>query len=242
MKPFNFLAGKHQGKPILVLGGAPCLPGDLEKIDLGQFACVLSANYHACDLVNCDYIVALDKMRGEDDYGQWLKARYSQPVISVQPFADYKFEPVRMRLTNSGIKAIWVAHMMGGYPIVTAGFELYQGKYYFDDDRDTIQSKHKAPTYIEKWIGGVNDVVDGSHIRPVSNILTSYFKKYEQNEVLPPYNPPKEMMNLMAQEFKQVRFIRDYRVEGAKRLAGKVYWLSKSQAERVVRIKEAVWV
>lgn len=117
------LVGAHQGKRIVVMGGAPELAKDIEGLKADIW---ISANEHGARLRKVDYCVAMDPNHcvDRDRMDERLHAVSDAPIISGEDYADYllidyPFAPDRVL---SGIMGAYVAWLMGGHPTILAGF------------------------------------------------------------------------------------------------------------------------
>lgn len=122
-KTVRDLAGLHAGQRIVVMGGSPDLADDIKGLKADVW---ISANEHGAKLRPVDYIVAMDPNHsvkgGRMD--EHLHAVSDAPIISGEVFADYLLVdwPQAPRRILSGIIGAWVAWLMGGHPVILAGF------------------------------------------------------------------------------------------------------------------------
>ncbi|HSH26473.1 MAG TPA: hypothetical protein VK972_01690, partial [Wenzhouxiangella sp.] len=109
----NDIALSVAGRPIVVMGGAPCLPSDLERIK--SAACWLSANAHGHRARPADYLVCTDlyhQVTGRPMAEEL--AEYDVPTISPYFWSDYRIaeRPSHFPM-NSGLLGLWVAAALG---------------------------------------------------------------------------------------------------------------------------------
>lgn len=173
MKPISDLVMKHAGKRICVMGGGKALAEDLKHVDADIW---ISSNEHGAKLRPVDYIVALDDIHTvhKTHMSKHLRQFSDAPIINVWHWGDYQISrcPSYPKLSMSGVVASWVAYLMGGHPVIMAGFDCYGG-----DKR--IVDQH------ENYIKHVK-----CEVRVVSGVLTKFYKQYDPNEKFAPYVIP----------------------------------------------------
>lgn len=153
------MAGYFAGKTVLIMGGGPSLEDDLEQA--GDFDAVISANGHGADLIEPDYVVAVDSNHGvtKEPMQSYLRGITNAPAISPEKYADIVIKqwPGMPRRMYSGITAIYVAGKMGAERIVLAGMDNYDGQ-------------KKAKEQLDRVLAAI-----GSSVRAISGPLADYF-------------------------------------------------------------------
>ncbi len=126
--PLADLIMKHAGKRICVMGGGPTLATDIETVKADIW---ISVNDHGARLRDVDYIVAMDNIHtgNKRDMRHYLREFSDAPIVSPWHWGQYQMHkwPGFPKLYNSGIMASWVAYLMGGHPVILAGFDCYNG-------------------------------------------------------------------------------------------------------------------
>lgn len=241
-KLINHIFDKYKGRPIVVMGGAPSLPDDLAKLDV-QDAIYLSANEHGAMLRGADYIVAVDRIhqRRNQDMGEVMR-EYNTPIISQRFYADYRitwWDELRYK-GNSGLQAIWVAHMLGGHPVIVCGIEMYKGKtYWHDNDAESSGFKRTDDEMGEK-IEELREMVGTDSVRVVSGRLLDYFKPYDKDEVLPEPQKTKHLQEyckhapVLVKWNRHAKLIAHYRIR-----KNEIMYLSEQEARKPLLLKQA---
>jgi hypothetical protein len=170
-KRFNDLIQAHSGKRIAVLGGAPSLQYDLEKIDADIW---ISANEHGVKIRPCDYIVTVDEIHGRADRDsfEYLRQFSGAPIVSPCYGANYLISwwPGAPRRMLSGLMAAWCGWQMGGHPVILAGFDSFNG----DEG-----AREKAALFKEQIKG---------HVRQCSG-MDEFWPRYDPGEDFTEYVP-----------------------------------------------------
>lgn len=169
---FRDLIGKHAGKRIVVMGGAPSLKDDIKGLKADVW---ISANEHGAKVRKVDYVVAMDASHGETgrEMSNYLHEVTDAPLISGEPYADYQLTdwPGAPKRGLSGMMAAWCAWAMGGHPVILAGFDAYDSK----------PSAMAMSERVQKEIKG--------EVRVVSGPLTQFWPAYDKKEKYPDYAP-----------------------------------------------------
>lgn len=173
MKPISDLVMKHEGKRICVMGGGKSLDEDLKKVKSDIW---ISVNEHGAKRRDVDYIVALDEIHtvNKMHMKKHLRQYSDAPIINVWSWGDYQISrcPSYPKLSMSGVVASWVAYLMGGHPVIMAGFDCYGG------DRKIVDQH-------ENYIKHVK-----CEVRVVSGVLTKFYPLYDAKEKFKPYFKP----------------------------------------------------
>ncbi len=213
-KPLTDLFQTYYGKPALMVGGGPSARIDLPRLEAEGFkpGLVLSANQHGFyqGHYKVDFIVNVDKLhcakrvKMED----FLRP-YGVPIINQHTWADYRLIEWRFA-ANTGITAIAVASLLGCWPVVVVGCDLFgTGRTYFHDpdhaDR-TPRPKTGAPSHyakqrikdLQRWSGDYP-------IRPVSGPLAEFFPPWRADEEFKTPKPVSYRTDMMKRTVKTYR-------------------------------------
>lgn len=186
------LVGKHAG-PVLVCGGAPNLPSDLEILRAGGFdldaAIIVSGNEHAIYAgLSPRYIVANDDVHTVLHEHQEPRLRRIAPdakLCSRHWWADYRHP--KMIKANSGMTALLWGAMMGGNPVIAAGFELYRGAECYFHKRWTASSPSMArpDDFMLRQVKELKKLLGDTPLRAVSGPLARHWPKWDPAEKFP---------------------------------------------------------
>jgi hypothetical protein len=138
------LVHAHIGRPAVVLGGGVSLPKEIGNCPGKDEAVYLSANQHGAMLIECDYIVAHDKIEE--------KIRpFGKPVVSRHMWADYRI--MGSIVASTGVETAWVARLMGCAPIYIAGMDCFAGggTYFHDPSADNIGFSLAVEEHLRRW-------------------------------------------------------------------------------------------
>ena len=131
------LIGKHDGNKAVVMGGGMSLPAAVDSV--AGDAIWISANQHGAKLLQdrgrrADYIYAADvfhqvmRLEGKKMHMAHLLRPFGAPIISKRWWPDFRIPTSMFPITgNSGLQAIGAAILLGCYPIIVAGIEMYRG-------------------------------------------------------------------------------------------------------------------
>lgn len=246
MTPFSHICGKYAGQPIVVMGGAPCLPADIEQIK-HPIACWISANDHGYLLRGADYIVSVDQIHqgAQMRMDAYMRQKgVTAPMITRWDHADYLLPTDIPAATqgNSGIRAVWIAQMLGAWPVIITGMEFWRGGMYWEDPREPnhLHQNKGSDEYRDQNIETLLRNCDPEGIRVVSGVLEGAFKAYDPNEVFGEYQPHPIMQELMDRKFVRVRFKLRGRYSGITYDRGAEAWLSERDAVLATRQRVAV--
>lgn len=173
---FRVLKDRHKGRPAVVLGAGPSLPGQLGMIPEG--AVKIAVNERPSKLVECDYIVFCD---------------YDTPLLldglngeRITPYAgfDYRVDGSVWFNGSSSHTAAYMACFMGCEPVILMGMDLYQGeKEYFDDGPDTpfrsSGARNSFQNHMKKWKEALTRCPNPQAIKAAGGPLVEIFGKYE---------------------------------------------------------------
>jgi hypothetical protein len=129
VSPLSDLIMRHPGKRICVMGGSKSLDDDLGTIEADVY---ISVNHHGAMRRDVDYIVCMDNIHtgNKREMRHFLREYSDAPVISPWHWGKYQILrwPDYPYLFNSGVIASWIAYLMGGHPVILAGFDCYGGQ------------------------------------------------------------------------------------------------------------------
>lgn len=180
------------GRPVVVMGGAPSLPDDVERV--AHDDCVyISANQHGLMLRDCDYSVYVDPVHQvTGERMQEKLSAFGVPTISPVFGADYRipnWDSIGFK-GNCGLHAIWVAYLLGASAIIVCGIECYQGGTYWHDPKGKSSSVGRGIQFFEKRIAELKKIIDVSRVRVVSGHLNNHFISYDPRESFVEVNNP----------------------------------------------------
>jgi len=186
-QPITNILSRYYGRPALVIGGGPSVRDDLPVLEDGGFkpAVVLSANEHGLYQAHykVDFLVNVDRVHCQlkvmmKDYLR----QFGVPIINSHSWADFRLPDWKMS-SNSGLQAIAVACVLGCWPVVVTGVDLFMvGRDYFhlSDEKPrmrpslTYMTKQRV-TEMQRWAGNYP-------VRPVSGPLTQVFPIFDRAE------------------------------------------------------------
>jgi len=245
MNIFTNLLGAYGGRPIAVMGGAPCLPDDVERVSSCN-PIWISANEHGAKLQPVDYIFAVDFMhQREARLMSDVLAPYETPVISRWgQYASYMIPAGLPKVEgNAGLQAIYYAFLMGAWPVIVTGIELYQGGTYYHDERAASSGHDKTADFWAQRLDALASVVPETHIRVASGPLTRYWKQYDPQEHMGEY-VEHPIITHMRREHQalHVRFKNRMRLPSTRRvhLKGDVAWLPIREAHRLIGTRQVM--
>jgi len=118
----------HSGQRIVVMGGAGSLARDIDGLEADVW---ISVNEHGAKLREVDYVVAMDEEHGTKrvPMRRVVRELTNAPIIGPHESNDIRLHtwPTCPRKGLSGMVATWVAWVMGGHPVILAGFDAYNG-------------------------------------------------------------------------------------------------------------------
>ena len=246
MKPFVDIALAHRGHAVVAMGGGPSLPDQVAAIR-HPVAAWVSANDHGAKLRRVDYIVAVDdvhQVTGEP-MGPRLRA-HGAPIVSPRFFADYRMPPITVRRNdgqlidwrgNSGMQAIWVAWALGGWPVIVAGIDNYQGGTYWHDPNADSSGTAKEPADFDDRLAQLRDLIGTDRVRVVDGPLLKFWPKYDPDEVFDAgcYDIPAAVAALPRQTYRYFRVLRNLRINRGTVLRGDEIWISADEADKHLR-------
>jgi hypothetical protein len=181
----------YVGQPALVIGGGPSARLDLPKLDEAGFkpGIVISANEHGFHQghYKVDFIVNVDKIHcaRRIHMEEYLRP-YGVPIINQHSWADYRLVGWKFA-ANSGVTAVAVACMLGAWPVVVTGIDLFgTGRVYFHDadQRNKIPRPKTGPPshYAKQRMKELANWSRNYPIRPVSGPLKEFFPLWTPEE------------------------------------------------------------
>lgn len=215
---------KHRGEPILVIGGGPNAPRDVEKIPGWQDMVTISANAHGFKLAGArpQYIFCKDHyvkvpLRMRTKQKTWMEPlmrQYGVPIISRQHWADFRLSEWRVHGGNSGFYAIAVALCMGAWPAIAVGIDGFQdGTYFHDPKVDNVSLGHPLD-YWKRRLTSFRNPIRTSRVRAVSGPVAAVFGTYRANEVHPPYIEPEAFAHYAKMPTYLARTLRNFQDPG----------------------------
>lgn len=173
---FRVLQDRHKGRPAVVLGAGPSLPGQLSMIPEG--AVKIAVNERPSKLVDCDYIVFYD-----DNTVQLVRGLHGE-TVSPYGSSDYQVDDTAWFGGSSSHTAAYIACFMGCEPVILMGMDLYQGdREYFDDPlgraRRASGSSLPEIEHKEMWRHALWRCPNPQAIKAAGGPLVEIFGKYE---------------------------------------------------------------
>ncbi len=224
-----------------MIGGGPSARVDLPKLDEAGFkpGVVISANEHGFYQAHykVDFIVNVDKIHcGLRKLMEVHLRPYGVPIINQHTWADYRLVDWKFA-ANSGITAIAVCCLLGAWPVVVTGVELFgTGRVYFHDadmKNKVIRPKTGPPSHYAKQ--RMKELAGWSKnypIRPVSGPLLEYFPAWSAEETFERPNSVPYRTDM------QKRVVRPYKAVSGHTYRpndtlnpGEVVYLSKGEAQ-----------
>jgi hypothetical protein len=223
---FSELVMKHAGKRICVMGGSPSLADDIKSVDADVW---ISVNEHGAKLREVDYVVAMDDIHTKLHVPmlKHIRPHTDAPIISPWHWGDFQLSHWHLipKIPYSGVVASWCAYLMGGHPVILAGFDCYKG-------HGAAVGQHKE--YV-KHIKG--------EVRVVSGALTSLYPKYDANEKFAPFVIP-DIMKLeptLTDEIR-VKVMKKVNVRGQDWQAGTLLTVTRHEVRRQLKHKSLIEV
>lgn len=229
---FRDLVLAHAGRPVAILGAGPSLPEQFGRLPAG---CVLiSVNHHACALARCDYIVAIDSKPPE--HRTRLEAT-GVPIVGPLPWATYRVMDQPL-LGFSSQHAVWAAWLMGGYPILLCGMDLYRsGRYWDGAPAPAVGPRRTVESQLRSW-RRCFDAVPAT-VRSLGGPLAELVPPYDPAELFPSYVEPERATLLKAAGGTVVQIKVATKVRGQPLAPGDVVELPTNDARRLVEQRRA---
>lgn len=222
---FRDLILTHKGKRFCVMGGAPSLADDLEKVEADVY---ISTNAHGIALQTPDYLLAMDEKHSiaQVPMGEYLRARSAAPIISPRDYADIRLSewPQQPRWVLSGMIATWAAFCMGAKVIYLAGCNAYDGNPGYIDEARKIARDVKCPVR----------VVSG----PLADLGKDVgdWKGFDQKETFGRYKPHSSIDGWLGRDGRiQVRMLKPTEVGGLYRLKGEIVPTYRHEVHRLLK-------
>ncbi len=178
------LKGLYEGRPIAVLGAGPSLPADLEKIP--DESILMSVNYHALLIAECDYMVFMDQKRRMP--AEQIQAIETTSAIKVSQYIEQSDVDLSgVDYWNGGMSstlATWFACYLGGDPALLCGMDLFRGKkpYFHEIDEPPKIAQQRAypiENHLNAWRPALTQCPHSERIRVVSGPLVEIFPLYK---------------------------------------------------------------
>lgn len=187
------LVGQYAG-PVLVVGGAPGVPEELELLRRYEFdtekCLIISANEHAMHVgLKPQYACVNDDVHSMLQVHQEPRMRKLLPetkLLSRHWWADYR-NP-QLMACNSGLKAILYAAILGANPVVVIGIQNYSNGLYFHEAEGKKANPNLAreASYFSKQTRMLQKALQGVPVRTVSGPLTHIWPKWRPDEQFAP--------------------------------------------------------
>lgn len=218
LRSFGELVMKHKGARICVMGGGPTLAADITQVEADVW---ISANQHGAALRPVDYVVAMDNLHTIQRVLMLdiIREHTDAPIIGPWHWCDYGITnyPLAPRLMFTGIVAHWLAGMMGGHPVILAGYDCYGGKHRtFAHHKEYVQ--HMANT----------------QVRVVSGPLQEVWPAYDPDEVLPQYVVPDDL-DIEREHGVTVKVIKPVPIRGIEYPVGTVLRVPRAEIWRQLK-------
>jgi hypothetical protein len=193
VKYINRLVGTQVGKysgPILIVGGAPGVPEELEVLRAGDFdfenCRIISANEHAIHAgLKPHFACVNDDVHSTLQVHQEPRMRELMPetkLLSRHWWADYRSP--QLMACNSGLKALLYSAILGANPIIVIGIQNYSNGLYFHEDNGKKSNPNllREASYFSKQTRMVQQALHGVPVRTVSGPLTHIWPKWKPDE------------------------------------------------------------
>lgn len=173
---------KSFSEPIAVLGGAPSLQSDFEKIT--HEAITISVNEHGFVVCNPDICVFLNDPAKYKN----LQICLDSDVMRVTKLLKYTDVEVNVKHFHGGFSgqfAVWLACYLTTNKVYICGMDLYGSKnHYYDINRkherfDVLVRTELQDSLKHDWIRLKRYIDNDEQVFACSGILTSIFKHYE---------------------------------------------------------------
>lgn len=219
LRSFGELVMRHKGARICVMGGGPTLAADIAQVEADVW---VSANQHGAALRPVDYVVAMDNLHTvhRTPMHEVIREHTDAPIIGPWHWCDYGITnyPLFPRLMFTGVVAHWLAGLLGGHPVILAGFDCYVGK-----SRGTF-SAHKD--YVQ--------FMRNVQVRVVSGPLCELWPTYDANESFAPYVVPADL-DIEREHGVMVKVIKPVEVRGVEYPIGTVLRVPKAEVWRQIK-------
>ena len=218
---FGELIMAHKGKRICVMGGGPTLASDLQRVDADVW---ISVNEHGAKLRPADYVVAMDNThtRLGTHMERHLRQFTQAPVIGPWHWNDFQMMkwPLQPKFMLSGVIASWVASMMGGHPVILAGFDCYGGQ-------GSSITQHRE--FVPHVMG---------EVRVVSGPLLQFYPQYDPAEQFGEYRAPTglDLDGLKDGEIV-IRVLKQFEFRGREWPPGTLMRVSRYEVRRQIKHK-----
>lgn len=218
LRSFGELVMKHKGARICVMGGGPNLATDIAQVDADVW---ISANQHGAALRPVDYVVAMDNLHTIQRVLMLdiIRKHTDAPIIGPWHWCDYGITnyPLAPRLMFTGIVAHWLAGMMGGHPVILAGYDCYGGK-------------HRTFAHHKEYVPHMAN----TQVRVVSGPLQEVWPAYDPEEVLPEFVVPDDL-DIEREHGVTVKVIKPVPIRGIEYPVGTVLRVPRAEIWRQLK-------
>lgn len=218
LRSFGELVMKHKGARICVMGGGPTLAADIAQVEADVW---ISANQHGAALRPVDYVVAMDNLHTIQRVLMLdiIREHTDAPIIGPWHWCDYGITnyPLAPRLMFTGIVAHWLAGMMGGHPVILAGYDCYGGK-------------HRTFAHHKEYVPHMAN----TQVRVVSGPLQEVWPAYDPEEVLPEFVVPDDL-DIEREHGVTVKVIKPVPIRGIEYPVGTVLRVPRAEIWRQLK-------
>lgn len=218
LRSFGELVMKHKGARICVMGGGPNLASDIAQVEADVW---ISANQHGAALRPVDYVVAMDNLHTIHRVLMLdiIREHTDAPIIGPWHWCDYGITnyPLAPRLMFTGIVAHWLAGMMGGHPVILAGYDCYGGT-------------HRTFSHHKEYVPHMQM----SHVRVVSGPLRAVWPTYAADEKFDPYVVP-ETLDIEQEHGVTVKVVKPVPIRGVEYPVGTILRVPKAEIWRQLK-------
>jgi len=149
---------KKYKPPVAILGGGPSLPEDLKNIP--KDAILISANHHACRLVEPDYLCFLDPWHivsndFKETYKKTKAKKISHGAVGYTDFYCINECKEAHKFSDSGIFAAWVGGYITTGDIYLCGMNLRlhgEPMHFYDSGLTTGWGGASKEVKIDRWV------------------------------------------------------------------------------------------
>lgn len=164
------LTGTHPGEVAAILGGGPSLPEDLKGLPK---AVLFGINFHAPQLVDCDYLVFNDRNM-QERMAPFPGVKLSRHLVQSDYDLTYLSDP-----GMSSIQAVFIADLMGFETIILCGMGCYQdGLYFHPSDEKPFGMRETLERQKKRWRLCFEKCERPAAIRAMSGPLIQVFGRY----------------------------------------------------------------
>jgi hypothetical protein len=148
-----------------------------------------------------------------------IRAFTDAPIIGPWHWCDYGITnyPLAPRLMFTGIVAHWVAGMLGGHPVILAGYDCYGGR-------------HRTFGHHKEYV----PFMGRTQVRVVSGPLTEVWPAYDPGEDFEPFVVPDDL-DIESEHGITVKVIKPVPIRGVEYPVGTVLRVPKAEVWRQIK-------